>query len=178
MTQQGNLRTMGITALCIGVLVLGACGGGDEDTNPAVTAQAAKQATGAVDACSLLSQAEAADAVGGATNPPQSSMIGEGFSQCLWRIQGGSEVDSAVVLQARGDTSAEDFERFVEENAPAALGELTPIAGLGDQAFQQMATFVLAGDSMVVVTVLNGEPLDQQHQRQKALAQAAIDRLP
>ena len=169
---------MGITALSIGVLLLGGCGGDDGGTNPTLTAQAAEQPNGAVDACSLVAPADAADAVGGATDPPQSSLIAESFSQCLWRIQGGTELGSLLVVQARGDTSTGDFERLVEENTPEALGEVTPIVDLGDKAYQQMATFVLSGESMVVVTVSNGEALDRQQQRQQDLARAAIDRLP
>jgi len=172
-----NLRvstTMNIVVLWIGMLLLVACGA-DDEVEPTMIAH---ETSGNVDACSLLTEAEAADAVGGATDPPKSSMIGENFSQCMWRIQGGTELGSAVVVQARADTSDDDFERLVDENAPEVMGEVTTIDGLGDKAYQQIATFVLIGEAMVVVTVLNNETPEQQEQRQQDLARAAIGRLP
>lgn len=173
MTRLRVLTTITIVMLCIGMLLLVACGA-DDEVGPTTTARP----SGNVDACSLLTEAEAADAVGGATDPPKSSMIGENFSQCLWRIQGGTELDSAVVVQARGDTSDADFERLVDENAPEVMGEVTTIDSLGDKAYQQIPTFVLSGEAMVVVTVLNNETPEQQEQRQQDLARAAIGRLP
>jgi len=181
MTQLRVLTTMGIVVLCIGMLLLVACGA-DDEVEPTrisqVTPTETTQPSGVIDACSLLTEAEAADAVGGATNPPKSSVIGENFSQCVWRIQGGTELHSAVIVQARGDTSDDDFERLVDENTPEPVGEVTTIDGLGDKAYQQMATFVLSGEAMVVVTVLNNETPEQQEQRQHDLARAAIGRLP
>jgi hypothetical protein len=174
MTKLRVSTTMNIVVLCIGMLLLLACGA-DDEVEPTTIAH---ETSGNVDACSLLTEAEAAEAVGGATDPPKSSMIGENFSQCMWRVQGGTELNSAVVVQARGDTSDDDFERLVDENAPEVMGEVTTIDGLGDKAYQQMATFVLAGEAMVVVTVLNNETPEQQEQRQQDLARAAIGRLP
>jgi hypothetical protein len=181
MIQLRVLTTMSTVVLCIGMLLLVACGA-DDEVEPTTTSQGTPsktaQRSGNVDACSLLTEAEAADAVGGATDPPKSSVIGENFSQCVWRIQGGAELGSAVIVQARGDTSDDDFERFVDENTPEVVGEVTTIDDLGDKAYQQIATFVLSGDSMVVVTVLNNETPEQQEQRQHDLARAAIGRLP
>ena len=170
MTKLRILTTMTVVVLCVGMLLLVACGA-DDEVEPT-------RLSGKVDACSLLTEAEAADAVGGATDPPKSSVIGENFSQCLWRIQGGTELDSAVVVQTRGDTSDDDFDRLVDENAPEVMGEVTTIDGLGDKAYQQLATFVLEGEAMVVVTVLNNETPEQQEQRQQDLARAAIGRVP
>lgn len=177
MTKMRDLTMSGTVVLCFGLLLAG-CGGGDEGAALTAMAQEAAPPAGGVDACSLLTEADVAGAVGGATNPPESSTVGENFSQCLWRIKGGTPLDNAVVLQARGGTSKDDFERFVEENTPEVVGAVTPIPGLGDKAYQQMATFVLSGDSMVVVTVLNNDPPEQQEQTQHELARAAIARLP
>jgi len=154
----------GTVFLCGSLLALVACGDGE--------------GSGDIDACSLLTSQEAQAAVGGATDPPASSRIGEGFSQCQWRIQGGTALDSTVVLQARAGTSGAEFDRLVQENAPKLAGELVPIDGLGDKAYQHIATFVLSGDVMVVVTVANDESMEQAEQRQQNLARAAIGRLP
>ena len=172
-----NLRVltmMNVLLLCFGTLQV-ACGG---DVDDPATPSSRATSSGAIDACSLLTEEEAGDAVGGATDAPRSSIIGENFSQCLWRIQGGSELDSALIVQARADTDDDDFERFVDENTPEVIGEVSTIDGLGDKAYQQIPTFVLYGDTMIVVTVLNSETVEQQVQRQHDLARAAIGRLP
>lgn len=175
-----------ILPLFAAVLVLCACGASadDDPAQPAITVpveQATRaptpgpQSSGTVDACALITADEAAATLGGAVDPPIASQIGEGFAQCLFRIAGGTDVDPAVVIQARDDTSPDDFKRLVEENAPEELGEVTSISGLGDVAYEQMATFVLSGDRMVVVTVISESGDDSASQQM--LANKAIDRL-
>jgi hypothetical protein len=73
--------------------------------------------------------------------------------------------------------SRADFEELVQENAPDELGEVTPVSGLGDAAYQQVALFVFKGSSMVVVTVISDEP-DSGTSHQIPLAQLALARLP
>jgi hypothetical protein len=132
-----------------------------------------------IDACSLITAEEASDAVGGAVGTPEQSDIGENFNQCAYTIEGGTiGLDSSVVVQARGNMSRDDFERLVEENSPEEAGTVEPVEGLGDAAYQHVATFVLEGDAMVVITVLNEETLEQQEQRQQDLARVALGRLP
>ena len=174
MNKMRILSTMNVMVLCLATLQV-ACGGDGEDE---ATGTAKSTPSGHVDACSLLTDAEVAEALGGSSNPPQPSMLKENISQCMWRIQGGSQLDSAVVVQARGDTSDDDFERLVKENAPEVAGELLPIDGLGDKAYQHIATFVLSDDSMVVVTVIGNDTIEQTEQKQQDLARAAIQRLP
>jgi hypothetical protein len=190
-------RGMLIIPVCTLAFAILGCGGDDDDDSPSGAGTASPEASdaasdtqappesaaeapdapaGMIDACSLLTSEEAAAAVGGAVDPPQSGLAGP-FSECLWRIAGGTEVDSAVVVQALGGVSEEQFNQYVEENAPPELGEVTPVEGVGDVAVEQLALFVLDGDAMVVVTVLNGDP-DGGQSKQLGLAQAAVGRLP
>lgn len=190
-------RALIAAGLCGLLLFLAACGGDDDDDAADDAADeprptAASQATeppagddeeeedepapsgGGINACELITAEEAGEALGGPAGQPEQGSIGEGFSQCLWRIEGGDELSSAIVIQARGDTSRDDFDRLVEENSPEVAGEVIEVEGLGDVAREQVATFVLEGDAMVVVTV-TGE-FDTAKQRE--LAQLAIGRLP
>jgi hypothetical protein len=139
------------------------------------TTAAPEAPAGTIDACSLLTSEEAAAALGGPVDPPQSGMTGP-FSECIWRIEGGTEIDSAVVVQALGGVSADQFEQYVEENTPPELGPVSTVEA-GDKAYEQIALMVRSGDAMVVVTVLSGDP-DGGQSKQLGLAQAAIDRLP
>ena len=139
------------------------------------TTAAPEAPAGTIDACSLLTSEEAAQALGGPVDPPQSGLAGP-FSECLWRIEGGTEIDSAVVVQALGGVSADQFEQYVEENTPHELGPVSTVDA-GDEAYEQVALMVRSGDAMVVVTVLSGDP-DGGQSKQLGLAQAAIDRLP
>lgn len=71
------------------------------------------------------------------------------------------------------------FERLVDENTPEEIGPTEPISGLGDKAYQQLATYVLEGDAMVVVTVFGqGSTTEEDVQHQQDLARLAIGRLP
>jgi hypothetical protein len=151
-----------------------AADGTTETTAPVTTARVAP--AGMIDACSLVTSEEAAAALGGPVDPPKPGFAGS-FSECLWRIEGGTEMDSAVVVHALGGVSRDQFEQHVEENAPPELGPVEPVSGVGDIAYQQIALFALAGDAMVVVTVLSNDP-DGGESQQVALAQAAIGRLP
>ena len=194
------IKTRGVPSIatCALVLAMVSCGGDDDagGTNSAPTVSTASPAAtdatsgtqapeaiatpdapaGMIDACSLLTSEEAAAAVGGPVDPPESGLAGP-FSECLWRIEGGTDVDSAVVVQALGGVSEDQFEQYVEENAPSELGPVEPVSGVGDRAYEQLALFVLSGDTMVVVTVLSGDP-DGGQSKQLGLAQAAIARVP
>jgi hypothetical protein len=132
---------------------------------------------GAIDACSLITSEEAAEAVGGPVEEPESSNIGENFHQCLWRIEGGTELDAAVVIQARPDTSPEEYAEVVEENCPEEIGGANPVEGLGDQAVECITVIVLEGDSVVASTVINDEP-DAGAAATLEVAEIAIGRLP
>jgi hypothetical protein len=123
----------------------------------------------------LVTADEAADALGSPVDEPERSSIGEGFSECIYRVKGGTQFDSAVAIQARGDTSRDDFERLVKENAPEELGEVKTISGLGDAAYYQVATFALKGDAMVVITVISDA---NDEAKQKDLAEKALEQLP
>lgn len=202
MTKTREALSISIGAL---VLAIASCGDDDDAANGSIadtevaatsgatasteppaptTAASETQATmaareapaGTIDACSLLTSEEAAKALGGPVDPPQSGLAGP-FSECIWRIEGGTEVDSAVAVQALGGVSADQFEQYVEENTPPELGPVEPVSGVGDKAYEQIALMVQSGDAMVVVTVLSGDP-DGGQSKQLGLAQAAIDRLP
>jgi len=178
------------------MLLLSACGGdddGDDDNgNPTAVSQETAdegepteppddgdEPAGFIDACSLITMDEAAAVLGGPAVPPEQGDFAGEFSQCAWVIEGGTVgLDASVVVQSLGDVSDDEFEQHLEENTPEELGEVVPIDGLGDMAYQQVATFVHADGAMVVVTVLNDEALDVQVQQQQDLARKAIGRLP
>jgi hypothetical protein len=128
-------------------------------------------------ACALITAEEAAEALGSPVDAPQSTTIGEGFSQCLWRIEGGGPADNAVVVQYRGDTSADEYAEQVDNNCPEPLGDPVPVSGIGDEAFECVALMVRQGDHMVVVTVVSSD-VDGGLAAQEELAQKALTRLP
>ena len=146
------------------------------DQAPATTATPEAPA-GAIDACILLTSEDAAAALGGPVDPPIPGTAGP-FSQCIWRIAGGTELDSAAIaVQALGGVSPDQFAQLVEEYAPAELGPVEPVAGVGDEAYQQDGLMVRSGDAMVVVTVISTDPAGDRA-RQVSVAQAAVARLP
>ncbi len=196
-----NRLVVFLAALCCTVLLLSACGGDDDgddgngnptsvsqetadDGEPTDSAEPTEppddgdEPAGFIDACSLLTTDEAAAVLGGPVDPPEQGDFAGEFSQCAWIIQGGTVgLDSSVIVQSLGGVSDDEFEEQVRDQ-PEELGVPEPIDGLGDMAYQQIATFVHSNGAMVVVTVLNDAPLDQQEQQQQDLARTAIGRLP
>jgi hypothetical protein len=194
-------------ALASALLLLAACGGDDDDddTSGDVTATGEVQESpegdddddateapeetdepegddddggsffGGIDACELITAEEAAAVVGGDVDEPQRSEIGEGFNQCLYRIAGGGEL--AVVVQARADTSPDEYEEQVEENCPEELGGPNPVEGIGDAAHECIGLIVLSGDAMFAITIISDDA-DADFANQEELARKIVDRLP
>jgi hypothetical protein len=189
--------TKWLLALALGaaVLAFAACGGDDDDDDngdsagntpaaarsPASTATEGPQAqppqgSGGEGPCELITSGEAGTALGGTVGAPQKSAIGEGFSQCIYQVQGADPGDKTLVIQSRGNTSRDDFDRLVDENTPEQLGEPQPVSGLGDVAFYQVATFALEGDTMVVVTIIGAASGDDEA-AQTELMRTALGRV-
>ena len=194
-----------LAALCLALMVLAACGGDDDDasddpdTDATATAEAdegeneatdepeatedneptdaPEPVSGGIDACELITNEEAAAVIGGATDEPVSSQIGENFNQCLWRIQGGGDLDAAVVVQAAPDKSAEDYEEQVADTCPEGILDPNPVAGIGDAANECIALIVLSGDVIFAVTILTDD-IDAAVADQEELARTIIGRLP
>lgn len=134
----------------------------------------------AINPCELVTSEEAAEAIGGATEEPVlDPNIGENFSQCLWRIEGGTELDEALIVQVRADSSSEDYAETLDENCPEALGEPVHVSGVGDAANECIALIVLSGEVIFAVTVLSGTgDIEAELAKQEELAQTIIGRLP
>ncbi len=170
---------LGTTVLA---LILAACGGNSAgnppsggsipSTTPAQKpAEKAKSSSGEIDACSLVTKAEAEQALGVAVGQPERPP--EASFSCRWTGQKGQGVAVLVVLVRTGTPSDMKIGFEVMKEEIEEFAELETVAGLGDQAY-------LLGDQVHVLRggtylVVNG---DASPEALKSLAQKALSRLP
>jgi len=181
------MRYAFLLLLAPALVLLAACGGDDDGAGTSATATAATSpspggsatepaptGTPAISACALVTAEEAAEALGGPVDAPAESILGESLSQCVFKTVGGTELDPILIMQVRTDIIEADFERFVTINSPGDAGEVVVVPGLGDRAYQQVATFVYSGGVIIVVRTTTagvaGDPAVQQDLARKALA--------
>jgi hypothetical protein len=137
-------------------LALGACGG-DDDGGPSATAgdSGAGRNDEQVDACSLLTQEEAAEALGSNIEPGEANDF-KPFFGCRWAVEGTADYVDVTVLT--GSTS--ELEYYYD-----LTDETESIDGYGDkaqwaEAFGAFEVLTEDYDVTVGVGVLNREPAE------------------
>lgn len=160
-------------ALC-GLLLLAACGGSGGG--------APAPATGPVEACSLVTQEEVADALGVPVGEPESDEFGgeEGgavrVTTCSFGSSSLSNLVSASIL-ARESTPEEVTAAFQSNRSQATSPE--PVSGLGEDAFwssQPPQMHILKGNVYLIIqTRLSDQP--GAFDEAKELAKKAVKRL-
>lgn len=148
-------------ALSVGLaLLLGACGGGTDDTDDAVSAASSDEVatsvaapggdasgSSAIDVCAMLTdeQVEAATGVAVTNKEPGG---GQGFATgaCGWELDSGTSIpgiaDFTVSVKSPGGRA--QFE--------VLAGQMQPVPDVGDEAFQQGdSIWSITGDSLVIV---------------------------
>jgi hypothetical protein len=131
-----------------------------------------------INACDLVTRDEAADALGQPVGGPEESIVGDRFHECVYRSESGTEFPSSVTVQARIDSTREEYDLLLTGNCPESIGGPMPIEGLGDAAHQCVQTFVLSDDVIVSVLAINNEDPAAGTASQKDLAATAVERLP
>ncbi len=110
-----------------------------------------------LDACALVSQDEAAAALGQPVTEGEPSLVGE-IATCTWTPESGSTFGSAQVAYLTRSVSASEFPAAISE---ATEADLDPIAQIGDAAFWDGdQAMVLVGGvalSAIVIPAENGE---------------------
>lgn len=149
-----------------------------------VTEAAATQASNGsgsgapVDPCSLITAAEAQNALGEAANPPVSMDLGSGLSTCKYDTATGLKevgIDVHVFSDSAGATAEFDKNK---QGIIDVGGKVEPISGIGDQAFSTEHTVdVLKGTTFLVV-VVNAKSTEDDIAIAKSIAQQAVARLP
>jgi hypothetical protein len=190
------VKTKLLVTLAVGVLALGACGGGSAVTmdtgtaGPEATSEpeatAAAEATAppdngaAVDACALLTVDEVKGVTGADTKAEVESTSGWGdwvAGQCWWNSADLSTRFSidvgtpASIAKSSSPTTKEQMElsRLVQKS----FGEVKDIPGLGDDAFYGSGTVLaVKNGSMLQLFTLN---MDQE--KATELAKLALARL-
>jgi uncharacterized protein YidB (DUF937 family) len=151
----------------------------DQAAGPSVAAQqSTSQAGAAVDPCTLITQAEAAAALGGPVDPGKQAAAGA--SSCLW-----SGNDPSKPISADGvDVSVTSVSTFDKSHKAGAGITVTPVPGLGDEAYfvdlgiGYMNLRVKKGSTAFTVTVmLSGASNDKLQAADKSLAQLIVGRI-
>ena len=191
---------------CISILIVAGCGSSAATSNPvsqgtpaavttpapvatpaatdqaAVPSVAAQQSTrpagAAVDPCTLITQAEAAAALGGPVDPGKQAAAGA--SSCLW-----SANDPSKPISADGvDVSVVTVSTFDKSHKAGPGITVTPVPGLGDEAYfvdlgiGYMNLQVKKGSTAFTVTVMiHGASATSLMAADKSLAQLIVVRI-
>ena len=197
------MKTKLLVTLAVGVLTLGACGGGaaatagtvgtsgpDATSEPGATSEAAETAAteatvapdagGTVDACALLTTDEVKGVTGADTKAEVESTSGWGdwvAGQCWWNSADLSTRFSIDVgtPASIGKSSSPTVEEQMEISrmVQKAFGDVTDIPGLGDDAFYGSGTLLAIKNGSMLQ--LFGLNLDKE--TATALAKLAVARL-
>lgn len=168
--------------LCVVLLagvILAGCGG----SAPGPTGGTGQ--SGSIDACKLITQADAEAVLGGVVKAPEVPMSGEGVAvvtSCKYTVAAAPSVDNVTLIVRRldgTDAAKNDFDQMKKDTA-TQLG-VTPedVSGIGDSAFwaggavNELA--VLKGKAELLILV-KGPAAVQDAAR--GLADKALSRLP
>ncbi len=134
--------------------------------------------TGAVDACSLVTAQEAGDALGASIGGPASRQAKGIVSSCQYTA--GGMMVSVTALHFPGVSEAAAFFQSELTNAKSD-STLSPVSGLGEQAYQAAnGVVVMQHGTVMMINVFFNPDVTAQVNREKAisLAEAAVKRLP
>jgi hypothetical protein len=163
-------RTVVLAASLIAlILALAACGD-DPAPDPADIA--------GINSCDLVTRDDAEDVLGQDVGSAEESIVGDRFHECLYRSEGGTGAPSTVSVQARIDSTREEYDLLLTGNCPVEIGGPSPIEGLGEAAHQCVQTFAYQDGVIVSVLVIDNEDPAGGTARQPGLAAIAVDRLP
>ena len=128
----------------------------------------------AFDACALITPAEAQEALKKEVGEPDRTPQGPAGDWCTYQAAGAS--DTAVIGVETG-VSAANFKEKAEQEAGMAV---TPVPGLGDEAYSMLSVYVRKGDTMLIVSLDAGgyTTLQERIDATVQLAQKAVTRLP
>jgi hypothetical protein len=159
---------------------LGACGETDPGDQVQPEAQTASNDSEAIDACSLISKAEAEEAVGLTFQDPESTPYNpvSKSSECKFQTTDTSSgIASAGGLQVRAERLSNPAANFA--GLRELLGEGEEVSGVGDEAFYVASQlFVLSGTHQVHVTVsLFGNRGDERRDVAVKVAETILPRL-
>jgi len=163
--------------LVIGAILAGCGSPGGHSTSGA----------GAIDACKLITAADAEATLGGAVKPPESPVSGEGLAvvtSCKYAIAAAPSVNNVTLIVRKLDTvstAQQDFDQMKKDMVTQL--NVTPryVDGLGDAAFwsggavNQLAVLKGKVQLLVMVSGAQGAAPDVAAE---ALADKALSRLP
>jgi hypothetical protein len=156
----------------LAVAVLAGCGG-----------SGGKAST--VDACGLITAADAQAVLGGPVKAPENPVSGEGnavVTSCKYRAE-AADLNNITLIVRRLDTPAsgkQDFDQFKKDTEPKLNVTPVDVSGIGDAAFwiggslNQLA--VLKGRDQLLISVNNPQGATEQEASQ-TLAAKALSRL-
>ena len=151
----------------------------DQPAGPSVAPQqSTSQAGAAVDPCTLITQAEAAAALGGSVDAGQQAAAGA--SSCLWSGNDPSKIASTDGVEV----SVITVSTFDKSHKAGSGITVTPVPGLGDEAYfvdlgiGYMNLHVKKGSAAFTVTVMISHgATDKLEAADKSLAQLIVGRI-
>jgi hypothetical protein len=165
-----------IVLLLVG-LVLAGCGG---------SATGASGQSGPIDACQLITKADAEAALGEAVKAPENPITGEGLAavtSCKYTVASAPSVNNVSLIVRRldsADAAKADFDQLKKDMEPKLNVTPNDVPGLGDAAFwsggavNQLA--VLKGKVQLLIYVRGPQGISPEATAQ-ALATKALGRL-
>ena len=162
--------------VAVAFVLAGCAGSGAATTNPQPTTGAAgstaSTAGAEINACSLLSAAQASSLGGNQYTAATPSTIATGQDQCDYANAGGSDLTVIVYQPSSGVSFA--MVNSVQQGA----GTVTPVSGVGDQAIAGAIELdVKTGDRLIAIEGAGGT-LTGDYSHAVAVAKAIIAALP
>jgi hypothetical protein len=166
-----------IVLLLVGVVLTG-CGG---------SATGASGKSGSIDACQLITKADAEAALGETVKAPENPITGEGIAvvtSCKYTVAAAPSVNNVSLIVRRLDTAAasrKDFEQLKQDTVTKLNVTPEDVAGIGDGAiwiggiYNQLS--VLHGKVQLLISVMGPQGATPDAAA-KTLAAKALSRLP
>ena len=134
----------------------------------------------AIEACSLLKQAEVEATIGTKVGEPapDTGRLGEvPFSHCTYKIKNDAEL-VAVLLTVYTYQSKAEVKAFFEKARKEVGAETTPVMGIGDVAYwwKDKATLFVSEDEHIL-SVFLGPGVDESLKAAQGIAQTALKRI-
>jgi hypothetical protein len=174
MNMRRNLSAF-VLVLFLAGAVLSGCGGS--------SAGAGK----AIDACKLLTQADAEAVLGGPVKAPENPVSGEGLAvvtSCKYRVAAAPSVNNVSVIVRRldsADAARQDFEQLKKDMEPKLNVTPTDVTSVGDAAFWSGGSvnqLAVLKDKVQLLIYVNGPQSGAPDTAAKTLAANALGRLP